>query len=759
MADDSQPQPPTPPAYVKRLRRWRFALILAVVAAAVVAAAAGGWRFARTSSSPSNGPIILISIDALRADHLPLYGYRNVRTPAIDALAAEGVMFERAYAHSPQTLPSHASILSGQLPFETGVRDNVGFTIRPDAKLLPQMLKARGYASGAVVSTCLLRKETGLAQGFDFYDAEMPAPPADHPFARPDRAGEDSVAAAQRWIASLSSPRFFLFLNIDEPHAPYEPPERYSQLPPYDGEIAHADEIVGRFLKWLKGRGLYDRATVVLLSDHGEALGDHGEQQHGLFLYDETIHVPLVVKLPRDVNHGHRVALPVQHIDVVPTILDLLDVPRPAQLRGRSLRALLEGRRANLADEPLYAESFSARYRFGWSELQAITAGGYRYIRAPREELYDLNRDPAERTNLLRDRADTSQAMRAALDELVASRPGPLAPADSIPAPTAPSVEEREHLVSLGYVGTGPAIPATVASQQLPDPKDEIAAYERCRQGMGLAGQQRFAEAAAVYREVLAQAPELAGVWVQLAQVLDRAGRVADGVDAFRRAAQLLPGEPVALLGAANGLLRLGKSDEAKAQAALAVTQAPAAAHELLARIALARNDAAEARRQAELAQRADPALPMPLFVQGMLLYRTGKYEDAAPVFEQALKTAESRPTPIFELHYYYADTLGRLERYPEAEGHFKEEIRLFPRSIPARVSLAMLYRAERRTADLQLAIEDLARVVPTPEGYAAAARLWTIFGDKDRATSTRAEAKQRFGRDALVAREPALKR
>ena len=759
MPDNPQPQS-SPRTYERRLRLGRFALILAVLAAAVVAAAAGGWRFARTSSAPSAGPIILISIDTLRADHLPLYGYRSMRTPAFDALAAEGVVFDHAYAHSPQTLPSHASILSGQLPFETGVRDNVGFAIRPDTKLLPRLLKARGYKSGAVVSTYLLRKETGLAQGFDFYDGELPAPPADHPFAPPARTGEDSVAAAQKWIASLSSPRFFLFLNIDDLHAPCEPPDRFKQMSPYDGEIAHADEIVGRFLKWLRGRGLYDRATIVLLSDHGEGLGDHGEQEHGLFLYDETIRVPLVVKLPRDVNHGHRVALPVQHIDVVPTILDLLDLSRPAGLRGRSLRALLEGRPAKLADQPIYAESFSARDRFGWSEIRAITAGGYRYIRAPREELYDLTQDPAERTNLLPDRADSGQAMRAAFDGLVANPFAATAPGDPMPAPVpvVPTVEERERLASLGYVGTGPAIPVAVPGQQLPDPKDEIAAYERCRQAMALAGQQRYADAAAIYREVLAQGPALAGVWIQLAQVLDRAGRAADAVDAFEHAAQLVPGEPVALLGAADGLLRLGKPADAKTQAALAIAQAPAAAHELLARIALARDDAADARRQADLAQQADPALPMPLFVQAMLLYRAGKYEEAAPVFEQALQTAQNRPTPIRDLHYYYADTLGRLERFSDAEAQFKEEIHLFPRGIPARVSLAMLYRAERRTGCLPLAIEDLLRAAPTPEGYATAARLWTIFGDKDRASAARADAKQRFGRDALATREPAVK-
>ncbi len=748
MADDSPPPPPRT-VYVKRLRRWRFALILAVVSAAAVVAAAAGWRFARTSSAPSAGPIILISIDTLRADHLPLYGYRTLRTPAFDALAAEGVVFERAYAHSPQTLPSHVSILSGLLPFETGVRDDVGFALRPDTRLLPQMLKARGYASGAVVSSYLLRRATGLAQCFDFYDGETPA--AEGGPAPVERPGTESVAVAQKWIASLSSPRFFLFLHINEPHAPYVPPARFAQYAPYDGEIAYVDEIVGRFLKWLKGKGLYDRATIVLLSDHGEGLGDHDEQEHGLLLHDETIRIPLVVKLPRDVNHGHRVGAPVQHIDLVPTILDLLDAPKPAALRGRSLRALLEGRRASLAPQPFYAESFYARYRLGWSALRALTDGGYRFISAPREQLYELTQDPSERTNVLPERAPIGQAMRAALEQIVG--------ADAVAIPAALSIEERDRLTSFGLIAIAPGLQPTVADRLLPDPAEHVAAFEKSRQALRLTMARRYKEAVATYRDLAATEPNLAVVWLQLADVLDASGDLAGAVDAFKRAAKSAPGDGVASLGAADGLLRLGRLDEAQAVATVAAKTAPAAAHALLVQIALARNDTADARREARLAQQADPALPLPLFVDAVLLYKAGKYGAAAPVFEQAVQAVQGTPLAIRELHYDYADTLTRLDRYSDAETHFKEEIRLFPRRIPARVSLAMLYHAQHRDADAQRIIEDLANAAATPEAYAAATRLWTILGDKERAAATRASARERFGSEAMKAREPITRR
>src|SRR5580765_1562287 len=280
----------------------------------------------------------MISIDTLRADHLPPYGYTRVRTPAIDALAADGVLFERAYSHAPQTLPAHVSILSGRLPFEHGVRDNAGFSVLPSEPMLPDRLRARGYATGGVVSAFVLRKETGIDKGFDFFDGSMPPAPADMSIAQVQRDGAQSEAIAERWLDGLPSSRFFLFLHLYEPHKPYTPPERFKQYAPYDGEIAYADEIVGRLIAHLRTKGLYDAATIVLLSDHGEGLGDHGEQEHGLFVYDEAIHVPLIIKQEGNAGAGRRIADLVQHIDLVPTILDLVKAPGGGNLRGRSLK-------------------------------------------------------------------------------------------------------------------------------------------------------------------------------------------------------------------------------------------------------------------------------------------------------------------------------------------------------------------------------------------------------------------------------------
>src|SRR4051794_2693914 len=487
-------------------RPFRFTFILILAAMGTGLAAVGGWRYAR-ASAPVSGPIIVISIDTLRADHLPAYGYTRVKTPAIDALAADGTVFERAYSHAPQTLPAHAALLSGRLPFETGVRDNVGFTVKADERLLPQMLRERGFTTGGIVSAYVLRKETGISQGFDFFDGEMPPSSPELSIGQVQRDGGDSERIAERWLDSIGTSRAFLFLHLYEPHKPYAPPERFAAYQPYDGEIAYVDEIVGRLLKYLKTHQLYDRSTIVLLSDHGEGLGDHGEQEHGLFVYDEAIHVPLIIKQESNAGGGRRIADLVQHIDLVPTILDLVKAPRVPSLRGRSLKPLLEGT-GTLPPPTIYSEALYARYHFGWSELTAITEERYRYIKAPREELYDLTRDPGERTNLAAERPQPRQALRGALDKLAAGA--------AVPAPSEVSADARERLQALGYVGAQAAT-SPAAADTLPDPKDKHPILERYRAAVDFAGERKWPQAIALLQEILRKDPGMADVWSQLA--------------------------------------------------------------------------------------------------------------------------------------------------------------------------------------------------------------------------------------------------
>jgi choline-sulfatase len=703
---------------------------LAILVVGIIAL--GAWAVLRNrwgaAPSAADGPIILISIDTLRADHLPAYGYTHVRTPNIDALASEATVFEQAYTHSPQTLPAHTSILSGQLPFDHGVRDNIGFTVKPGQWFIQRALHERGWPTGGFVSAYVLRSATRINQGFDTFDSDLPAASPELSIGQVQRDGSQTLAAAEKWLAARDAKPFFLFVHFYEPHKPYAPPTRFAQYGPYDGEIAYADELVGRLFDRLRAAKLYDRATIILLADHGEGLGDHGEQEHGMFLYRETTHVPLMVKLPGR-HPARRIAAPVQHIDLAPTILDLVGLPAPPGLHGRSLRRLLEGT-GTLPDAGIYSEALYSRYHFGWSELYALTDSRYRFIRAPRDELYDLERDPKEATSIAADRPQVKQAMRSALESLIAST--------SITAPSAVSDEDRQRLSALGYVGSGNADSLSLPGDRLPDPKDKVHVLEKYRRAADLAGGLKYAEATVLYRELLAEDPEMSDVWLQLAQVLVRQGMTAEAVQAYQEVIKRNPKDAGSLIGAAAGLLRLGKIDEAQKHAELALSVTPAAAHELLAKVALARHDRATALGEAKLAQEADPTLPMPLYVEGLVAYNEGRYADALGPLMRARQELQGRTLQMNDLNYYIGDSLARLERYGEAEPYLLEEIKVFPHNTRARAGLAMLYRAMGRDADSERAIAELLRVSPTSEGRDLAVQLWTMFGEPEKAAAIR---------------------
>jgi arylsulfatase A-like enzyme/Flp pilus assembly protein TadD len=723
-------------------RPFRYTFILISVALATGLAAAGGWRYAR-ASAPVNGPIILVSIDTLRADHLPVYGYRHVKTPAIDALAADGVVFERAYSHSPQTLPAHASLLSGRLPFETGVRDNVGFVVKGSERLLPQMLRERGYTTGGVVSAYVLRKATGINQGFDFFDDEMPPDSPELATEPGQRDGAESEAIAERWLDQQRSQRVFLFLHLYEPHTPYSPPATYAEYTAYDGEIAYADEIVGRLIRYLKSHQLYDQSTIILLSDHGEGLGDHGEQAHGLFLYEEAIHVPLIVKQAGSTGGGRRIRDIVQHVDIAPTILDLAKAPIPGNLRGRSLKPVLEGA-GSLPAQAVYSEALYGRYHFGWSELTALTDARYRFIQAPNNELYDLERDPHERQNVAddRERVQAHDALRGALGRLIAGV--------AIDAPGKVSAEERERLQALGYVGAQTGV-TTAPAGALPDPKDTHAILETYREAVALAVDRKWGRAIALFQRILHEDPAMVDAWGQVAAFAIRAERYDQAIDAYKHMIELEPAEPTGYLGAAAAMLRLRKLDEARTHAELAANVAPerdarsrAAAHELLARIALARRDAEGARREAGLARESDPKLPLPAYIEARLLSDQGEYDEALSLFEQAIEELKRSPDrTIADLHFYTADALVHLERSPDAEREFIEALKVSPQNTRARAGLATLYHANGQDEDVARVLGDLVKITPTPDAYALAARLWTTFGNRQQAEAVRAQARR----------------
>ena len=651
-------------------------------------------------------PVVIISIDTLRADRLPAYGHQGVATPAIDGLRRDSILFANAYAHVPLTLPSHASILTGRLPARHGVRDNLGYTL--DAKRHPTLatlLTSRGYATGAAVSAFVLRGTTGISAGFDFFDDAIAGRGggAAGNLARP---GEATLTSAQQWISSRAASPFFFFFHIFEPHAPYAAPEpfasRYGDA--YDGEIAAADHLVGRFLQTLKEKGVYDRALIILLSDHGEGLGQHGEAEHGVFLYREAVRVPLIVKLPGQQRAGEAVDDPVGLIDVAPTVAAVAGL-EGIEFDGVSLLS------TGSPDREIYAESFYGRIHLGWSELRSLITDRFQFIEAPRPELYDVVADPAQKQNLVATERRESARLRRALAAVEAG----------FETPGTISSEEAAKLAALGYLGSS----RPAGAGPLPDPKDRIHELETLVTAQRLASEGRAAAAIAELTTLLATSPRSTDARIQLAQMLDADGRLEEAAREYRTVLTTAP-ELAGEVGGALGtvFLKLGNLDAAAAHARLAEKTNPAGMHLLLSRIELARGNLDRAEGEARAAMAFPSAVHDAKLLATQILVQRGRLVEALAAL-QALDDEIERTgsPPLRGLQLLRGDVLARLERPAEAIAAFEREIEQFPaaRDAWARLTLVHLLLGDRERAHATL--ERMVRLSPTKEAHLFAAR------------------------------------
>jgi arylsulfatase A-like enzyme/Flp pilus assembly protein TadD len=677
-------------------------------------------------------PIILISVDTLRADRLPAFGYEGIETPHLDALAAESLVFENAYSPCPLTLPSHASLLSGVIPPRHGVRDNLGYRFDPDRHpTLPRLIKQAGYATGAAVSAYVLRADTGLGQAFDHYDDAI-AVRSDRPLDRLERRGPATVEAAEEWIREREGQPFFFFLHLFEPHDPYEPPEPYRSRyeDPYDGEIAWTDEILGGFFDFLREQDLYDRSMIIFVSDHGEGLGDHGEARHGLLLYREAIHVPLMVKLPKGRRGGVRIQRPAQLLDIMPTVLEMLRIVPPGQLEGTSLLELAGPGGAELDQRRVFSETLYGRIHYGWAELRSLVGSRFHYIESPNPELFDIVEDPGETRNVLEDERRAFFELRRELEKLPSGFEAP-APADP---------EEAAQLMALGYLAA--AAPETDGPR--PDPKENLHIVDAVQRAVDLRASGKYEEAVMELEKLLASNPEVQDAHLLLAPALRALGRYDDALAASRRALLVLPTlEPLISLEMAEIYLAKGQSEQAAAQAALGESADAARSHELRARAALAQGDLtnalAEARRALGAAQ--PPRLPSLLLAAEIYLLRED-FPSALGLLDRAWqRISRGESPPIANLQAKRGDALARLQRYEEAEAAFEDEIRLFPRNPQPYAQLALLYAATRRFERIEPLMERMVEARPDPATYRLAAETLERLGNAEGAEQWRQRA------------------
>jgi len=708
--------------------------------------AAAGCRSRDSKSSPadssSRSNVLLVTIDTLRADHVGSYGYHEASTPTIDALARRGVRFETAVAHAPLTGPSHASILTGQTPLGHGFRNNSGFILAPGAKTVAQDFRNAGYHTAGFVSGFPLDRRFGFDRGFETYDDRLPKGNDRRRTPYVERFADATTDAVLRWLTT-ANPReapqpapWFLWVHYYDPHAPYEPPaadlaDRYRQAP-YDGEIAFVDRQLGRLLQTLDAKGETSRTIVLVTADHGESLGEHGEGTHGIFLYDATLRVPWIMAGPQ-IAPGRVSQTVARSIDVLPTLLDYAGLPQRSDVDGRSLRRAADGEQ--MSDAPSYAESLYSELELGWAPLHAWRTSGFKFIKAPHPEFYDLQNDPSEKVNRAGEQGPRVSDLSGQLDVALRHQ-APSAPAQPVDAETA------ERLRALGYVsGSRPSRPVGAT---LRDPKDGVRLLPKLNRGMSAARSEpelAIRELTAVLEEdpglfmarrtravayAAAGRPELAVAdlrvldkegeltpedAVVLGDNLKSAGRLEEAALILQRAERENPSFPQPLISLAAVRIQERKYDEAAAACEKVLKLVPDHIEALrrLGDLALLREDLnAAAARYARILEVDAGDVPA-MTKLGVVRMRSGRPDEAMRLFREAI----TREPGNAEALLYLAGALASAGRSADALPYFERALKADPASTMALNGLGLTRLALGDRAGAAAAFRESLRIDP----------------------------------------------
>jgi arylsulfatase A-like enzyme/Tfp pilus assembly protein PilF len=659
-------------------------------------------------TSANDLSLLIITLDTTRADRIGAYGFPHVETPHLDRLAGEGVVFEQAESVAPLTLPSHSSIFTGKFPPAHGVRDNGGFYLDEEHLVLAEILRDAGYRTGGFVGAFVLDSKWGIAQGFDtFFDDFDLRKSSGRSLSEIERPASEVADAALAWLEEGTRDRFFSWVHFYDPHSPYKPPEpwasRYPQRP-YAGEIAYVDSQVGRLLDWLDRNDRARDTVVMVVGDHGESLGEHGESGHGFFVYEGATRVPFIVRAPIDSIAGRRVQTPVRVVDVLPTALELLGVEDSVPSDGTSLVSLLTGSVESM-ELACYSEAVYPRYHFGWSDLVALRVGDMKYIDAPRPELYDLAADPFEKRNLYFERGETADRMKTLLSGLEVGWQGsePPRPVDEIDPDT------RARLAALGYLGNFVSTGAEpVDRSSLPDPKDKIHLYN-------LMGQAREASlgdndpdaAIKALEQVLAEDPLVIDAWIRLGNEQRRTGQFDPAIHSFKRALELKPDSDLAVINLAHSYRSVGKDDEAILgfRRFLDLDPRNEQVRYELAQMLIDRNQLDEADDHLQGALEAEPSMAAAQNARGVIAIRRQDLQSAETLIFDALAIKPDVRLAHFNLALI-AESRGDART---AQQYYRKELELYPDSYKVEFNLGRLLGA---VGDRQGQIESFERAI-----------------------------------------------
>lgn len=604
---------------------------------------------AAAPSAPTKTPppdIFLITIDTLRADHVHCYGYAGVATPALDALAKDGVRFTGAFTPSPITNTSHASILTGLLPGSHGVTD-FGVPLSAAHPTVAELLKARNYRTAAFIGAVILDSKSlapGFDRGFDYYDNFPEHSATKSRWGRLERRGMDVVEHAENWLSKHPAGPHFVWVHLYDPHDPYEPPLPYSQIYKdhlYDGEIAYADSALAHFITYLKRSGMYGNSVIVVVGDHGEGLGEHHEDTHGIFLYDSTTHVPLIVKLPGPRGAGTVETAQVRTLDIMPTLLELAGAPAPQKKDGDSLEPYFDGK--SEAARPAFGET-DYPLRFGWAPLRSVRSDGFKFIEAPRPELYDLPLDPAEMTNKYEPQDARVQKSRAMLAEVRSTEAHVQGSPSAVPEPSS-----------------------------LPDPKDKIEEQNLLHAAMVAAEDNRPVDARKTLEKVLALDPKSPTTLLQLGELELQAGDYVQAAHHFKGAAEIRPDDAAALFHEGQALEKthdLGGARDAL-EASLKLMPGQFEARLLLGQVYLGLKDPAAAEDQFEAALLLQPSNVEAQLGLADAQITKGNFAEAAQSLE-ALSKVQTKNAQVFDLLAKAYSGLGKKTEAQKAEARAK---------------------------------------------------------------------------------------
>ena len=648
----------------RRLRK----LLPAGLALAVVLVGAGLYFVLKPAAVPiirdDKLNIVLITLDTTRADHLGAYGYAQAKTPNLDSIARNGVRFANAYAQVPLTLPSHSSLLTGTYPLTHGVHNNGAYVLPPGAVTLADVLKGKGLKTAAFVASFSVDSRFGLDKGFDIYDDNFQE---GTPFkaANAERKAEQVYEAFIPWFDKLKDEQFFCWIHLFDPHLPYSPPSPYREQFAdrlYDGEVAYMDYIIGQVMRKLMDKKLLGKTLIVVAGDHGESFGEKGESGHGVFLYDNVLRVPLMLYAENHLPPQKVVDARVRLIDVLPTVLDLLNLPKPAAVQGRSLLPYIQ--RKEKADLDSYIETSYPKENFGWAPFVGLISGAWKYIRAPKEELYNLKSDPGEERNAFASAGRTAADLKKRLDELIREAVVP-----GVTAKQALTAEEIARLRSLGYVDYSDPTARGAAA----DPKDKIEELKMIQDAERFEFEGNFQAAAELQEKMLVLRPGAASSYIGLALARARMKDFDAAVAVLKRGIEKVPNSELLMTRLGYTYLVMGKLQDALVMMAKVIEINPRSIDGLTA--------------------------------ISVLLDGSGRKDEARAYFEKAL-TVE--PENRF-LRTSYGQNLASAGRVEEAIGIFAKLTQDFPLDGQAWQLLGVTYALVR---DYDKAIDSLKQVL-----------------------------------------------